>query len=49
MIAVQQLVAVAMGHASDTFDDEAAVAELRQLADGDHQTLGVVPTKVVGS
>jgi hypothetical protein len=39
MIAVQQLVAVATGHARDIFDDEAAVAELRQLADGDHQTL----------
>ena len=36
MIAVEQLVAVTMGHASDTFDDEAAVAAFRQLADCDH-------------
>ena len=49
MIAVQQLVAVATGHARDTFDDEAAVAELRQLADGDHQTLERAITGVHGA
>ena len=49
MIAVEQLVAVAMGHASDTFDDEAAVAELHQLADGDHQTLERAITGVHGA
>jgi hypothetical protein len=36
MIAVERLVAVAMTHASDTFDDGLATAELRQLAGDDH-------------
>jgi Family of unknown function (DUF6459) len=39
MTQVEQLVAAAMTHATDTFDDEAAIDELRQLADGGGQAL----------
>jgi hypothetical protein len=39
MTLVEQLVSVAMGHATDTFDDEVATAQLRRLAGGDQQAL----------
>jgi len=39
MTQVEQLVAAAMTHATDTVDDDLAIEELRQLADGDRQAL----------
>jgi hypothetical protein len=44
MTLVEQLVRVAMAHATDTFD-EVAIAKLRRLADGDQEALEqAVPT-----
>jgi hypothetical protein len=39
MTLVERLVARAMKHATDSFDDDAAIAELRQLAGGDDHAL----------
>jgi hypothetical protein len=39
MTIVDQLVARSMALATDAYDDETAVAELRQLAEGDDQAL----------
>jgi hypothetical protein len=45
MTLVEQLVAVAMTHATDTFDDEVAIAQLRRLADDEQQALEqAIPT-----
>jgi len=39
MTLVEQLVMAAMAHATDTFDDEVAIAQLRRLAGGNPQAL----------
>jgi hypothetical protein len=39
MTLVGQLVSVAMAHATDTSDDEVAIAQLRRIAGGDQQAL----------